>query len=57
MPLTKHGRKMLARFRAEYGKRKGTSVFYATARSRRQGGRDKIGKHRIHPGALRKSQR
>lgn len=31
MPLTKEGRKVLARMRKTYGKRKGEQVFYATA--------------------------
>jgi hypothetical protein len=30
MPLTHEGKEALARFRYEYGKKKGTSVFYAT---------------------------
>lgn len=30
MPLTKLGKKILRKFRKEYGKTKGTKVFYAT---------------------------
>lgn len=30
MPLTKKGSKILANMRREYGKKKGTSVFYAS---------------------------
>ena len=29
MPLTAHGKRMMSRLRDEYGKEKGTSVFYA----------------------------
>lgn len=31
MPLTKKGKKILRAMRKGYGKKKGTSVFYATA--------------------------
>jgi hypothetical protein len=33
MPLTKKGRRILARMRKSYGKKKGTSVFYASQES------------------------
>lgn len=29
MPLTTKGKKILKKFRSEYGKKKGTSIFYA----------------------------
>ena len=35
MPQTKKGRKILAAMRKEYGPKKGTSVFYASANSGR----------------------
>lgn len=31
MPLTKKGRKIMANMRKKYGKKKGRSVFYASA--------------------------
>ncbi len=35
MPLTKKGRKIKRVMREHYGKKKGTSVFYASQKSRR----------------------
>jgi hypothetical protein len=48
MPLTKHGRRVKRSMTRQYGKTKGTQVFYATANSRKHGGRGKIGRKRIH---------
>jgi hypothetical protein len=47
MPLTKHGRKVKSSMTKNYGKAKGTQVFYATANARK-GGRGKIGGKRVH---------
>ena len=35
MPLTKKGKKIMRAMRKEYGKKKGKSVFYASAKSGR----------------------
>lgn len=53
MPLTAHGKRVQQSMRAHYGQKKGDSVFYAMANSRK-GGRDKIGGVRIHKGAVKK---
>ena len=42
MPLTKHGQRMMGRMTSRYGSR-GRQVFYATANSRRHGGKGRIG--------------
>lgn len=43
MPISKyfggHGRKVMNAMRNEYGKKKGTSIFYATANKRKAQGR------------------
>jgi hypothetical protein len=47
MPLTTHGQKTLADFIRQYGRKRGTQIFYATANSAK-GGRDNIGGKPIH---------
>lgn len=50
MPFTKHGERMRARFRQEYGAKVGERIFYATAVSPGSGGRGKIGGKNIERG-------
>ena len=47
MPLTKAGRKIMRAFKSEYGKKRGESIFYATA-NQRKGGKGKIGGKKVH---------
>lgn len=44
MPLTKSGRKVMASIRKEYGKKKGTSVFYASINAKKKGSKKWHGK-------------
>lgn len=46
MPLTKKGRKILTAMRKTYGKRKGTSVFYASRNKGRISGVDRTRRRR-----------
>lgn len=39
MPLTKKGKKLKGIFIKEYGKKKGTSIFYAYENKHRKGGK------------------
>jgi hypothetical protein len=48
MPLTKHGKKVMRSMGQFYGPKKGKTVFYALANSRKQGGRGKIGGKKVH---------
>lgn len=48
MPLTKHGKKVMRAMKANYGAKKGTQIFYATANKRSQGGKGKIGGKKVH---------
>lgn len=46
MPLTKKGRKIISAMQKEYGKKKGTSVFYASANKGRIKGVHPTGRKR-----------